>query len=224
VTADYTVIIPAYNAAATIGEAIDSIRGQSHAARRIIVVDDGSSDDTADRARPYADVIRQANAGPGAACNRALAEVDTPFVAYIDADDIWLPGKAATQLALFAERPVVAGVFARLRLFRHGTAPDPDAPVRDGWGRTTMMMRTEAVRRTGPIYDPKSGGRGDMVDWIARAREIGFVLEMLPLVLALRRIIPGSMSFGRDERDTGYLDVARRALDRRRSPRGPEET
>ena len=108
-------------------------------------------------------------------------------------------------------------------IFRHGMAPEPDAPVREGWGRTTMMMRTEAVRATGPIYDPKSGGRGDMVDWIARAREMGFVLEMLPTVLALRRIIPGSMSFGRDDRDVGYLDVARRALARRRAPREPGE-
>lgn len=220
---DYTVIIPAYDAAVTIGESIASIRAQSRVPRRIIVVDDGSTDETAAIAAPYADVIRQENAGPGAACNRGLVEVDTPFVAYLDADDLWLPEKAATQLAVFAATPSVAGVFARLRLFRHGMAPEPDAPVREGWGRTTMMMRTEAVRATGPIYDPRSGGRGDMVDWIARAREMGFVLEMLPSVLALRRIIPGSMSFGRDDRDVGYLDVARRALARRRAQREPGE-
>ena len=54
-----------------------------------------------------------------------------------------------------------------------------------------------------------------MVDWIARAREAGFKLHMLDEVLALRRLRPGSLSYGRDSRDRGYLQVARRALLRR---------
>ncbi|RWF52772.1 MAG: glycosyltransferase family 2 protein, partial [Mesorhizobium sp.] len=60
------------------------------------------------------------------------------------------------------------------------------------------------------------GGRGEMIDWIARVREAGFALDMLDEVLALRRIRPGSLSYGRDAaRDRGYLEVVRAAMLRR---------
>lgn len=77
-----------------------------------------------------------------------------------------------------------------------------------------MVIRKEVAATVGPIMDPV-GGRGDMVDWIARAREAGFRLDMLDDVLALRRIRPESMSYGRDNRDRGYLQVARQAMLRR---------
>lgn len=77
-----------------------------------------------------------------------------------------------------------------------------------------MAIRRETADTIGPIRDPV-GGRGEMVDWIARVREAGFRLDMLDDVLALRRIRPGSLSYGRDIRDRGYLQVARQALLRR---------
>jgi hypothetical protein len=78
-------------------------------------------------------------------------------------------------------------------------------------------MFTDTARRVGPVIDPP-GDRGDMVDWIARARHLELRLDMLPDVLALRRIRPGSMSYERDaERDKGYARVAWLALQRRRA-------
>jgi hypothetical protein len=76
-----------------------------------------------------------------------------------------------------------------------------------------MLMRTASARRVGPVIDP-AHSRGDMIDWIARARERDLRLEMMPKVLAL--IIPGSLSHGRDSRDYGYLQTVKAALDRRR--------
>jgi hypothetical protein len=67
------------------------------------------------------------------------------------------------------------------------------------------------------MIDPP-GNRGETIDWLARARETGFRLEMLPDVLVLRRIISGSLSHGRDiAKDRGYLMVARRAMERRKA-------
>ncbi|MBN8993889.1 MAG: glycosyltransferase family 2 protein [Rhizobiales bacterium] len=217
-----TVIIPAYNAARTIADALQSVQAQSLRPTRIIVVDDGSTDETATIAGAMgAEVIRQRQQGPGNACNRALAEVDTPYVAYLDADDIWLPHKTGHQFPALAGSSPVDGVFGMVRLFHHGEEPAADAPTREGWGRTTMLFRTSVMRTVGPIYDPKAG-LGDMVDWISRARESGHRLVMQPEVVALRRIIPGSMTFDRDGRDVGYLEVARRALERRRARLGRE--
>lgn len=222
---DYTVIIPAFNAAATLGEAIASIRAQTDTAARIIVVDDGSTDRTAALARAAGiDVLVQERQGPGAACNRAIGEVRTPFLAFLDADDLWLPDKIEHQVAAFEREPALDGVFGRVRLFLHGQAVDPDGPERDGWGRTTLLIRTARARAIGPMYDPPAGGRGDMVDWIARGRELGLRFAMQPVVVALRRIIAGSFSYGRDDRDAGYLEVVRRAIRRKRArPAGMED-
>jgi len=214
----YTVIIPAYNATRTLVDAIASLRGQTVPPARVVVVDDGSTDGTGDLARGLGiDVLRQDNQGPGAACNLALQAVDTAFAAYLDADDLWLPEKAALQLASLDAAAGLDAVFGHLRIFFHGRPVDPAARTHEGWGRTTMMIRTDRARQVGPIYDPPEGGRGDMIDWIARGREMGLQFQMSRSVVALRRVIPGSMSYGRDERDIGYLEVARRALIRRRA-------
>jgi glycosyltransferase involved in cell wall biosynthesis len=219
----YTLVIPAFNAAATIREAIESALTQSFPPARVIVVDDGSTDATADVAAACAagiEVIRQKNAGPGAATARAIEAVDTPLVASLDADDLWLPGKAEAQLATLRGDHGLSAVFCHLRLF----ASDPSDPrhgrVMPGWGRTTMMIRTNVFARVGPVKDPP-GRRGEMVDWLARAREAGERMAIADAVLALRRIRPGSLSDGRDPAlDRGYLHAARQAIERRRARSG----
>jgi glycosyltransferase involved in cell wall biosynthesis len=220
----YTVIIPAYNASRTIEDAVNSLRSQTAPPARILLVDDGSTDGTGDLARTLGvEVIRQENQGPGAACNNAFGQIETPFTAYLDADDIWLPEKAASQLARLEADAGLDATFGHLRIFFHGQPVAPDARVHEGWGRTSMMIRTARARAIGPIYDPPAGGRGDMIDWIARGREMGLKFEMSPSVVALRRVIAGSLSYGRDERDVGYLEIARRAMARRRAAAtGPE--
>ena len=160
-------------------------------------------------------VLRQDNAGPGSATTKGIAALATPFVATLDADDLWLPAKIEKQLAYFQRFPDTAGVFAHWRTFRGDRSDVQQDVAVAGWSRTTMMIRREVAEAVGPIIDPQ-GGRGDMVDWIARAREAGFVLAMLDDVLALRRIRPDSMSYGRDPvRDRGYLEVVRLAMLRR---------
>jgi glycosyltransferase involved in cell wall biosynthesis len=217
-SSSYSVVMPAFNAEKTIGAAIESVLSQTLSPQVFIVVDDGSSDRTAECARAFGErvsVVRQSNRGCGAATTLGLDAVATPFVACLDADDLWLQQKAAQQMQRLAAAPELDGVFSLARLFKDGQTPRPDAPVQQFWGRTTMLMRTASVRRVGPVIDP-AHSRGDMIDWIARARELGMRLEMMQVVLALRRIIPGSLSYGRDERDYGYLQTVKAALDRKR--------
>ena len=220
-TASYTVVIPAYNAAATIDAAIGSILGQSVPPEVIVVVDDGSTDETAALAAAMSDrvaVLRQANQGPGAATTAGLKAVRTPFFATLDADDIWLPRKAERQLAALHDDPDLAAVFTLGRLFRDGSEPDPagDGAVTRLWTRTTMFFRTGAAQLVGDLVDAP-GRLGELVDWLARSREIGHRHLMLEEILAMRRIRPGSLSSNLDaERSRGYLIAARNALERRR--------
>ncbi|BCM16642.1 glycosyltransferase family 2 protein [Mesorhizobium sp. J8] len=214
----YGVVIPAYNASATIAETLRSVAAQTMRPELVVVVDDGSTDDLAAAVHGIdlpLRLLRQDNAGPGSATTRGIAALPTPYIATLDADDLWLPGKIAAQLAHLDRLPGTSGVFTHIRSFRDGE-PDAMAPTATpGWSRSTMLIRREAAESIGPMVDPP-GGRGEMIDWIARAREAGFVLDMMPDTLALRRIRPGSLSYGRDAtRDRGYLEVARLAMLRR---------
>ncbi|MER8703232.1 glycosyltransferase family 2 protein [Mesorhizobium sp. M1273] len=102
-----SVIIPAHNAQDTIDETLRSVRSQSHRALEIIVVDDGSRDQTVTIARHHMEVdprvrlIQQANAGVAAARNTGWQAAQSDLIAFVDADDLWAPTKIERQLAAF---------------------------------------------------------------------------------------------------------------------------
>jgi hypothetical protein len=105
---DFSVIIAAYEAADTIAEAVDSALGQTYPAREIVICDDGSTDDITGALAPYAGrvtLIRQANQGPSAARNAAIAHASGEFVVNLDADDVLLPGNLAARAELIVQRP-----------------------------------------------------------------------------------------------------------------------
>lgn len=218
----YSVVIPVWNGAATIAETLASVLAQQPAPQRVVIVDDGSTDTTpailAGLPGPL-QLIRQDNQGPGSATTRGLREVTTPLIATIDADDLWLPGKIAAQMALLAAAPALAAVFCPLANFRDDPAQADFAGARGGWSRSTMLIRRTAAEAIGPIIDPP-GRAGEMVDWFARASEQGLQLHMMPEVMALRRIRPGSLTYSNAGLAEGYLQVARAALLRRRAGGG----
>jgi glycosyltransferase involved in cell wall biosynthesis len=226
-TLDYSVVIPAYNAADTIGPAIESVLAQTVQPREIIVVDDGSTDATAavlGRMPSPITVVRQANQGPGAATTAGIARTTARYVATLDADDLWLPHKIERQAQCFEAAPETAGVFASARLFRHGEPPGNGggAPQRL-WTRTTLVYRSDAAREIGAFID-LPGRLGETIDWLARGRDLGHVHVMLDEVLALRRIRPGSLSYSRDaDSNRGYLVAAGKAWQRRKQTRTGEK-
>jgi cellulose synthase/poly-beta-1,6-N-acetylglucosamine synthase-like glycosyltransferase len=114
------VIVPAYNAARFLRPAIDSALAQSEVPLRVIVIDDGSTDDTAAIARSYGPpvaVVSQPNKGLPGARNSGIAISTAPYLALLDADDIWQPEKLARQAALLQAHPEVGLVFTDMTLF-----------------------------------------------------------------------------------------------------------
>lgn len=102
------VVIPAYNSEATIRRALDSVAAQTLPADRILVVDDASADSTADMAGSYpgVEVVRlTANLGAAGARNVGIRNADTDLIAFLDADDEWLPTKLEKQMALIISDP-----------------------------------------------------------------------------------------------------------------------
>ena len=104
-----SVVIPLYNKARHIARALASVLRQTHTDLEVIVVDDGSTDGSAERARELADprirLVRQDNAGVSAARNRGVAAATTGLVAFLDADDEWLPDFLQTVLLLHSRFP-----------------------------------------------------------------------------------------------------------------------
>lgn len=107
-TADISVIIPSYNRWHCLPRALDSVLEQTAAVREIIVVDDGSSDATAEqlaRHYPQVTVLQQDNAGVSAARNAGIAAASGQWVALLDSDDVWHPSKLARQSAALQQSP-----------------------------------------------------------------------------------------------------------------------
>jgi glycosyltransferase involved in cell wall biosynthesis len=101
-------IVPVFNGERYLAEALDSVLGQTYRALEVIVVDDGSTDGTPAVVRTFGARVRcvtQPNAGLAAARNRGLAAATAELVAFLDADDLWLPEKIACQMERFRARP-----------------------------------------------------------------------------------------------------------------------
>lgn len=140
-----SVIMSACNAAHYIGEAIESVLAQTHRELEFIIIDDGSTDGTLALAREWASrdhrirVIEQANAGMGAALNRALLLASNEMIVRLDADDVMRPNRIERQLAFFGERPWLALAASFIEYL-----DDQGRPC----GRVTSRLVTEeAVRR-----------------------------------------------------------------------------
>lgn len=174
-----SVVIPLYNKASYVQRALESVLAQSVSDLEIIVVDDGSSDDGLAVVERFRDarlrVIRQTNAGPGAARNRGLAEARSDYVAFLDADDQWMPDFLEDGVSTLDRHPAAAAVSC-------GWYEQPRGPFADAWWQacqidegliavspgmpaksfaaliaytnpSTMLLRTQSVRRWGGYYE-----------------------------------------------------------------------
>jgi glycosyltransferase involved in cell wall biosynthesis len=136
--ATVSVIMPAYNVAPYIGAAVESVQAQTFGDWELLIVDDGSTDATAETARRYAGadarirLMQKANGGIATARNAALAVSTGTYIAILESDDVWEPDYLAAQLAVFAAHPDVDvvtanGWFLGSRLDGQLARPFPDA-------------------------------------------------------------------------------------------------
>lgn len=209
-----SVVIPAYNAAAFLAEAVSSVLGQSEPVDQVIVVDDGSTDTTADIARSFGqpvEVIGRANGGIGAARNSALALVSGELLAFLDADDVWPDGRIAALRRVLGSDPSTDAVFGKVVEFGEGM--DETAPVAAPLA-SSMLIRRESFERVGPFREDIRVG--EFIDWYARAQELGLKFAQIDDVVLRRRL--HETNTGRLQRDArpDYVRVLRAALQRRR--------
>ena len=205
-----SVVIATYNCAEYLAQAIDSVLAQTYPNLEVQVVDDGSSDHTKAvlsryRADPRVHCHEQANAGQTSAKNRGIRESTGEFIAFCDADDIWLPHKLAVQIPVFAGRDRLAVVYSRVAAIspdgKRLTGPRIDhyvsGRITEALFKTNIVPFGTAVIRRACLQEMGSfDERYRMgIDWelwlrLSTHYEFHFVDE----VTYLYRIWPGQMS------------------------------
>ena len=210
-----SVIVPVFNGARFVREALDSISMQTYRPVEAIVVDDGSTDETGevlDRFGPRVRRASQAHSGQSAARNRGVELATGRYLAFLDADDLWPLEKLAAQVAILEEDPECDLLFGHAEQFRENSGGESE-PM-PGYVPGTLMVRREAWLRVGPL---RSDVRvGEFLDWMFRARQQG-MRERIDGRVWLRRRIHGD-NLGVRERDAcgDYLRLLKDAMDRRR--------
>ncbi|MBI5948601.1 MAG: glycosyltransferase family 2 protein [Chloroflexi bacterium] len=228
-----SVIIPVHNGAGLIGETLESVYWQTYRDWEIVVVDDGSTDETPEilRRQPCLRVIRTEKRGPAAARNTAIAAARGDLLALLDGDDLWTPDKLETHVAAMLARPECGFATTLHREFVEdgvvlpkeweGGAPRGEisaVPVPSTW-----MFTRAAFDRTGP-FDETYRWWEDL-DWMNRAEARGVQRFLVEEVLLLRRIHGTNVSLDGAAAKPYLFRALRGALARRREgqvPDGPQ--
>jgi glycosyltransferase involved in cell wall biosynthesis len=216
-------VIPVYNGARWLAETLDSVLAQTYRNCEILVVDDGSTDDSAEVASRFAgsgvELVRKANGGTASARNLGVVHSRGELIAFLDADDLWLPGKLARQVVEFAGAPTLAMCATYMQNFwieelAHEAEANPAlAEPQPGPGSTVMIAR-RAYEAVGAL-DERLANR-DIQEWVMRARLAGWEVRVLAETWVRRRIHGDNLSRRRVAGEDELLAMARTLLDRKR--------
>jgi len=220
-----TCIVPVYNGARYLSEALESILAQTYRPLKVIVADDGSTDGTPDVAAAYGEritYVQQPNRGYAAAKNLGLSSAQGDFIAFLDADDVWHPEKLTRQIAAMQERPEIDLCFTRYENFWMPELAEeqrryqgyPLSQTQSAWSISTLLVRRAVFERLGNFYD---GPRAlENMTWFLRASVRGAVIEVLSDVLMYRRFNVESFTRDRERLFDNFLPILKEWRDYQR--------
>lgn len=220
-----SVIVPVFNGERYLSEAIRSILEQSFPPAEIIVVDDGSTDRTAEIAETFSvRYLRQENQGVAAARNTGVDAATGTLLAFLDHDDLWVADKLEQQMTTLAAKPELDMVFGQVeQFFCPSLSAEEQAryrlpPPMPGYTSSTRLVRREAFERVGPYATINR--LGECLEWHARAVDAGLHFKMLPEIVYRRRIHASNMGITRGTDRNDYAHILKQILDRRRQEQG----
>ena len=219
-----TVVIPCFNSQATLRETLDCVLSQSWQNLEVITVDDSSTDNTPTLLRAYAisdprvRVIRQANAGCGAARNAGIRQAKGQFVGLIDADDLWHREYLATHMQRFQADPALGVSFTRVRFIENDGMPTaettrpkltglrPEDILQDNpCGCAMMVARREVFDQVGVFNDKLR--RAEDQEWLFRVALTPWKIEGIDRVLADYRNSPAGLSADLEAQFSAYREL-----------------
>lgn len=212
-----SVIVPVYNGEKYLAHALESIMAQDYKLLDIIVINDGSTDKSAQIAKSYP--VRysfQAHSGLGAALNHGIKLARGDYFSFLDADDLWVKTKLSRQLACFKNDPTLDMVFGKVTEFKDidGKKSRVTSLGRGSLMKGTMLIKRDAFFRVG-LFETK-WQLGDFIDWYLRAHEMKLKSHTLPNILYKRRIHKSNMGKRLRGERKDYLHILKASLDRRK--------
>ncbi len=214
-----SAIIPCYNSAKYLPEAIESVLKQTYKHIEIIIVNDGSTDDTDDIVNPYLDrikYIKQANAGPAAARNKGISHANGEYIAFLDADDLWCADKIQKQIEIIGTSTDIALVYSKFENFCNETGeklsemPDstPSGGLFDLILQKNIILLSSVLARQSYLldvgcFDESLITAEDTNLWLKIAYK--YPIQAIPEVLVYRRMHRGNIS-SRVDINVGTLD------------------
>jgi glycosyltransferase involved in cell wall biosynthesis len=218
---DVSVIIPVFNGERFLSQAIESVLAQDPPALEVVVVDDGSTDASAAIARRFGapvHCVRTENRGAAAARNSGVELSKGSVLAFLDADDIWLPGKLRLQLDRLSVDPHLECVFGLVdHVYERDESDGLQVRVQPGAAGlipSTMLIKRDALLRVGPFSE--NTRIGEFIEWYGRAQDCGLRFEVIQHVVLHRRVHANNMSRRLAASRGDYLQIVRSSLDRRR--------
>ena len=221
-----SAVIPVHDGARFLAEAIESVLAQQYAPVELIVVDDGSRDESRRIAGAYPDVrtVELAGKGVSAARNAGVAVARGKVLAFLDQDDLWTPLKLTVQVAVLAADPAVGFALGRQRIFLDGVSEPPWLRLASldgehvGYFPGTLAVRREVFERVGPFREEAPPAEG--ADWFLRAAELGVQRAIVPEVVLLKRVHDRNQSGDMRAARSQVLRAIKQSLDRRRERSG----
>jgi glycosyltransferase involved in cell wall biosynthesis len=219
-----SVIIPVYNGARFLRAALESVFAQTHRPIEVIVVDDGSADDSGGIAQSFPDVryMRQENQGVAAARNNGIEAARGEFFAFLDQDDLWTSEKLRLQIEHLLNHPEVGYTLSHQQFFLEPGTTLPAwfrkellTSVHTGWVLGTLVVRRTAFEQIGNFATGYSAANDS--DWFFRAKAAEIPMAVVPELLLLKRIHESNDSGRAKEILSELLKVVKSSLDRHRS-------
>jgi glycosyltransferase involved in cell wall biosynthesis len=219
-----SIIIPVFNCEQYLEEAIESVVNQNFKPLDVIVVNDGSTDGSLLIAESYLSRIRifqQLNLGAAEARNTGINNANGEFLAFLDADDIWLLDKLSSQYELFIKHPEIDMVFGGIEQFiSPELEQDRDTPTVAidkhplGILPGTMLIKKASFLKVG-LFDP-AWEIGEFIDWYAKAKELKLSKMVLPKTVLRRRIHTSNLGIRAKDSRSDYIQILKASLDRKR--------
>lgn len=219
-----SVIIPVYNGERYLAAAIESVLAQSAPPTEILIVDDGSTDASLAVAQRYAPQVHcyaLPHGGPGAARNQGAMLAQGHYLAFLDADDLWLPDKLKRQSAYLQEHPETDMVFGQVEQFISPEVPAaqqpalPAQPLMTGMHVGAMLIRRSSFNQVGPFATTWT--IGEFIDWYGRAQMMGLQAATLPMVVMRRRLHTTNLTRRTQDRRQDYVKILKAHLDEQRA-------
>ena len=218
-----SAIIPVYNGEHFLARAINNILSQQHHPLEIIVIDDGSTDNTAKIAQKYPDIIYhyQENTGPSAARNQGIKLAKGNVIAFLDVDDLWSANKLAIQLQCLQENPdveIVQGLIQKVKYLALETGEILSSHFYEPYQYILLgssIYRSSVFEKVGLLDD--SMMYGEDVDWYIRAWENNIVKKVIPETTLFYYLHKGGMTCGKNVRALGLFHIYKKHLERLRA-------